>query len=294
MLGGKRARERFAGDEKAQGNVVTPMKIEDLVGLIGSEFGDEVVDELLHRVRRGFDDALNLIRRPQAALGVVKSPLGDLLVATSARGIALNHFIDADTDLATTIAHLRLDFDPVEDEKAVGEIGKEVRGYLAGDADALRHHVDLTLAKNLFQQKVLRKLQDVPRGAVVSYQALGAAAGAPRGARAVGNALHNNPVPIYVPCHRVIAAQGRIGGYGGGLPRKLQLLRSEGFAMDNAAKRVPDSVVWGHKVTRIYCRMDCRTTARVDRNRILMFASPQEARRAGMRACKICHPDAPA
>jgi len=60
------------------------MKIEDLVGLIGSEFGDEAVDELLHRVRRGFDDKLNLVRRPQAALGVVKSPLGDLLVATSA------------------------------------------------------------------------------------------------------------------------------------------------------------------------------------------------------------------
>ncbi len=270
------------------------MKIEDLVGLIGNEFGDEAVDELLHLVRRGFDDKLNLIRRPQAALGVVKSPLGDLLVATSARGIALNHFMDTGSDFAATIAQLRLDFDPVEDEKAVAEIGDEVRRYVSGDADALRHHADLTLAKNPFQQKVLRKLQDVPRGAVVSYQALGAAAGAPRGARAVGNALHNNPVPIYVPCHRVIAAQGRIGGYGGGLPRKLQLLRSEGFVMDKAATRVPDSVVWGHKVTKIYCREDCRTTARVDRNRILMFASPQEAQRAGMRACKICHPDAPA
>ena len=117
---------------------------------------------------------------------------------------------------------------------------------------ALRQHVDLTLVGNAFQKKVLDGLQTVPRGAVVSYQALGAAVGVRESARAVGNALHNNPVPIYVPCHRVIASDGRIGGYGGGVACKLQLLRSEGFAWMMRKGEFP-TTVWGHRGTKIYC-----------------------------------------
>ena len=266
------------------------MNIEKLIGSIGNEFKDEVVEALLQRFRGSVDKALKRIRRPQAAVGIVKSPLGDLLVATSPRGVVLNHYLHADNEMAAIIAKLRLEFDPVEDQQAVRDVGEEVRRYLAGDATALRQNVDLTLAGHSFQKKVLHKLQAVPRGAVISYRALGAAAGAPNGARAVGNALHDNPVPIYVPCHRVISSDGRIGGYGGGASRKLQLLRSEGFEVDNAAMRIPDSVVWGHKGTKIYCRRNCRTTAHVDRARILFFADPGQAQRAGMRPCKICRP----
>ena len=108
---------------------------------------------------------------------------------------------------------------------------------MARDAKALRQHVDLTLTGNAFQNKVLDGLQTVPRGALVSYQALGAVVGSAKAARAVGNALHNNPVPIYIPCHRVIASDGRIGGYVGGGACKRQLLRSEGFAVDGETDR---------------------------------------------------------
>ena len=142
-------------------------------------------------------------------------------MALSERGIVLIHYLPGDENLESTIAKLRLTLDPVEDRKSVKEVGTEIRRYLDGDADALRRNIDLTLAASPFQQKVLSKLPEVPRGAVVSYQALGAAAGAPKGARAVGNALHNNPVPIYVPCHRVITSNGGIGGYGGGAARKI-------------------------------------------------------------------------
>ncbi|MGH7828420.1 MAG: methylated-DNA--[protein]-cysteine S-methyltransferase, partial [Candidatus Binatia bacterium] len=202
------------------------MKIETFIGSIGSDVGEELVAELLHRSRDSVDRALNRIRRPQAAVGIVKSPLGDLLVAMTARGIVLNHYLVDDSELAATIEKVRLQLDLVEDQRTIKEVGVEIRRYLAGEAKALRQNIDLSLAASSFQQKVLRKLQEVPRGAVVSYQALGAAAGAPKGARAVGNAMHNNPVPIYVPCHRVIASDGRLGGYGGGAGRKLQLLRS--------------------------------------------------------------------
>ena len=271
--------------------MVMPMKIEKLIGLAGGEFGDEGVDELLGRARRRVDSALKRIRRAEAAVGITKSPLGDLLVALSARGIVLNHYLGDRSDLAGTIERLRLQLDLIEDPRAIKEVGEEIHRYVTGEATALRHDTDLTLAASPFQQKVLRKLQEIPRGAVISYQALGAAAGAPKGARAVGNAMHNNPVPIYVPCHRVIASDGGLGGYGGGAARKLQLLRSEGFALSDGDVKLPGSSVWGHKGSKIYCRINCATAARVDRGRILFFAAPKVARQAGLRPCKICRPD---
>jgi len=72
--------------------------------------------------------------------------------------------------------------------------------------------------------------------------------------------------------------------------RKLSLLRSEGFALGKTDEKLPDSVVWGHKGTRIFCRSTCHTTARVDRTKIMFFADPGEARQAGLRPCKICRP----
>jgi len=267
------------------------MKMEKLIGSAVGEIKDEGLDELLRRARRRMDSALKRVRRPEAAVGVVSSPLGDLLVATTARGIVLNHYLVDDSDLAATLEKARLQLDLVEDPPAVEEVGGEIRRYLAGEGKALRQSIDLSLAASPFQQKVLRKLQEIPRGAVVSYQALGAAAGAPKGARAVGNAMHNNPVPIYVPCHRVIASDGGLGGYGGGAGRKLQLLRSEGFALGDGDKKLPGRSVWGHQGTKIYCRNNCRTAARVDRSRILFFADPTGARRAGLRPCKICRPE---
>ena len=207
------------------------MKIEKLIGSIGRDREEQGIDALLRNSRSRVDHALKHVRRPDAAVAIVKSSLGDLLVAMTGRGIVLNHYLLDGDDLAATIAKLRFNLDLVDDRRTISAVGEEIRRYLAGEAKALRQKVDLTLVATTFQKKVLHKLQEVPRGAVVSYQALGAAAGAPKGARAVGNAMHNNPVPIYVPCHRVIASDGGIGGYGGGIPRKLQLLRSEGFAL---------------------------------------------------------------
>ena len=267
------------------------MNIERLIASMGRDFGGERADELLRSARSRVDGALKRIRRPEAAVGIAKSPLGDLLVAVSSRGLMLNHYILDGSDLAATIASLRLELDPVEDPATIAKVGEEIRRYLAGEATALRQEIDLRLARSPFQQKVLRKLHEIPRGAVISYQALGAAAGAPKGARAVGNAMHNNPVPIYVPCHRVIASDGGLGGYGGGAARKVQLLRSEGFALRDEDVRLPGRSVWGHKGSKIYCRINCATAARVDRGRILFFAAPKNARQAGLRPCKICRPD---
>jgi methylated-DNA-[protein]-cysteine S-methyltransferase len=266
------------------------MKIEHLLGSIGREIGDELVEALLRRSRTKLTTTLKRIRRPEAAVGVVKSSLGRLLVAMSSSGVALTHYVHDDRDMAATLANLRLQFDPVEDQRTVSEVGEEVSRYVAGDAKALRQQVDLTLAGSAFQKKVLAGLQAVPRGAVVSYQALGAAVGSAKAARAVGNALHKNPVPIYVPCHRVVASDGGIGGYVGGTACKLQLLRSEGFAVDGETVSISHTTVWGHRGTRRYCKPGCRIAAHGERARLVLFANPEEARRAGLRPCHICRP----
>ncbi len=94
-----------------------------------------------------------------------------------------------------------------------------------------------------FERRVYRELRKVPFGEVVTYGELAARAGAPRGARAVGRALGRNPLPIFIPCHRVVAARGRLGGFGAGLAWKRRLLTHEGWTVREGAlmKAKPDA-----------------------------------------------------
>ena len=101
--------------------------------------------------------------------------------------------------------------------------------YLEGGATVLALPVDLRLIGTPFRRTVLETLyRDVHRGETISYGRLAAAAGYPRAARAVGTACARNPVPIVVPCHRVLPGSGRLGSYGGGPQRKRALLELEG------------------------------------------------------------------
>ena len=84
-----------------------------------------------------------------------------------------------------------------------------------------------------FQQHVWQRLQQIPHGEVISYGELAKAVGAEKGARAVGQAVGANPLPIVIPCHRVVAADGTLHGFSGGLKRKAALLRLEGFHVDS-------------------------------------------------------------
>ena len=91
---------------------------------------------------------------------------------------------------------------------------------------------DLSLVRG-FNRSVLQHTARIPYGSVTTYGRMAAAAGSPRAARATGNALGSNPIPIVVPCHRVVHADGGLGGYTGGIERKVTLLRLEG-ALDDA------------------------------------------------------------
>ncbi len=109
-------------------------------------------------------------------------------------------------------------------------VSEAFRSYFAGDETALeRLTVDLELASGEFHRHVYETLRRMaPPGVTTTYGELAAAAGRPGSARAVGTAMARNPVPLVVPCHRVLASGGGLGGYGGGLDMKRSLLAIEG------------------------------------------------------------------
>jgi methylated-DNA-[protein]-cysteine S-methyltransferase len=106
-------------------------------------------------------------------------------------------------------------------------VRRELDEYFAGR----RRRFEVTLDWSLitpFARRVLRMTAAIPYGGHLSYAEVAAEAGSPRGARAAGNALGSNPIPIVIPCHRVLHSGGGLGGYGGGLERKRYLLELEG------------------------------------------------------------------
>jgi methylated-DNA-[protein]-cysteine S-methyltransferase len=107
----------------------------------------------------------------------------------------------------------------------VGEAVRQLREYFAGK----RNGFDLPLAPEgtAFQLSVWRQLQEIPYGETISYGELARRVGNPKASRAVGSANGANPLPIVIPCHRVIAGDGTLGGFGGGLPTKQTLLALE-------------------------------------------------------------------
>jgi len=124
----------------------------------------------------------------------------------------------------------------VETPAPLEPVRRELEEYFAGRRRRFEISLDWTLIGG-FRRRVLRATSEIPFGGVLSYGEIAAEAGSPRGSRAAGNALGANPIPIVIPCHRVLRSGGALGGYGGGLERKRLLLELEG-ALAPASGRV--------------------------------------------------------
>ncbi len=162
------------------------------------------------------------------AVGTMSTPIGELLVAVSSRGLA-------------TIA---FEGDEYRDE-VLGRIARQISPRIlpsAKSTDAWRHELDeyfasgrtrfdLPVDRRLMHgiaSTVLRQTSKIPYGEVSTYGTIAKEIGHPTAARAVGRALGSNPIPIVIPCHRVIGASGKLTGYAGGIDRKITLLELEG------------------------------------------------------------------
>jgi O-6-methylguanine DNA methyltransferase len=116
---------------------------------------------------------------------------------------------------------------PLRDRSALAEVEEQIGDYLSGKRMGFDLRLDLR-ALSPFQRQVLEATLAIPRGQTMSYKALAEDIGAPRSVRAVGGAQASNPIPIVIPCHRVVGSSGKLTGYGGGLHVKQALLQLEG------------------------------------------------------------------
>jgi methylated-DNA-[protein]-cysteine S-methyltransferase len=153
------------------------------------------------------------------------TPIGTLLVAVSLHGVVRVAFPeeeDVEQDLADTVSPRLL-----HSLRATQDVRRELDEYFDGRRHAFDVPVDWSRVHG-FTRKVLRATARIPFGSVLTYTQVAGKAGNARASRAAGNALHANPIPIVVPCHRVVRTGGGLGGYGGTLPRKVALLQLEG------------------------------------------------------------------
>jgi methylated-DNA-[protein]-cysteine S-methyltransferase len=162
------------------------------------------------------------------AYATVDSPLGPLVVASTPRGLARVAYTQsgADDDVLEDLAR-RLSPRMLEAPERLDGVRRALDEYFEGRRTDFELPLDWGLTRG-FTTKVLRATADVGFGHTTTYTEVAARAGSPRAVRAAGNSLGSNPMPIVVPCHRVLRSGGALGGYTGGLERKEFLLRLEG------------------------------------------------------------------
>ena len=199
--------------------------------------GADPLEGLADRLRStapGFDGEVDRARLARAAEAddlldvawcLVDSPIGPLVAVGTVAGLLSVSFSGPDATLDTVARQVSPRI--LEHPARLDAARRQLDEYFEGR----RHGFDLTLDRRLsrgFRAQVLAELETVPFGQVVTYGELATRAGNPRAFRAVGSAMATNPLPIVVPCHRVLRTGGKLGGYGGGLDAKRWLLHHEG------------------------------------------------------------------
>jgi methylated-DNA-[protein]-cysteine S-methyltransferase len=175
---------------------------------------------------RRFRDAAVRAELLDAAYDVIDSEVGQLFAAVTDRGLAR---ITYDPDPELELERLARLAGPrvLRAPRALDDTRRELDDYFAGRRKAFDLDLDLR-GQAGFAVAVLGELAKVPYGRTATYGELATRAGNPRAARAVGMVMNRNPIPIVLPCHRIVGASGSLVGYGGGLERKEHLLRLEG------------------------------------------------------------------
>jgi methylated-DNA-[protein]-cysteine S-methyltransferase len=161
------------------------------------------------------------------AYAELDSPIGELIVFVTQRGLLRVKY--ADEPIEEVLAEVAARVSPriLRAPSRTDSVRRELDGYFALRRQRFDLPIDWSLVRG-FAGSVLRETARIPFGDVRSYGQVARQAGSPRAARAAGNALGSNPIPIVVPCHRVLHADGGLGGYSGGLDRKRYLLALEG------------------------------------------------------------------
>jgi O-6-methylguanine DNA methyltransferase len=220
---------------------------------------------------------------------VMRSPVGPLRVAWNARGVSA---VEEAPDDATFEGRFfaRTGRLARRRDSLPADLARKIERRLAGD----RHNrIDLDLrGASDFERAVWLKALEIPRGEVRPYGWIAAEIGRPKAVRAVGTALGHNPVPLIVPCHRVVRSDGLIGQYSlGGPANKRTILAGEGADPDQLETLARAGIrYFGSDTTHIYCHPTCRDARRVTERHLVQFRSARDAAAAGYRPCRHCRP----
>jgi methylated-DNA-[protein]-cysteine S-methyltransferase len=217
----------------------------------------------------------------------MESPLGAVYVAVGPAGVRYLAPAASEGEFARRYRERFGRFvSPAEGDEAA-DLAEKVAAALAGE----RVEVPLDLSRATpFQRRVLEVVRGISRGEVRPYVWVADEAGSPGASRAVGNVMAHNPVPLLVPCHRVVRNDGRIGSYAFGAGEKVRLLRAEGVSPEE----ISGAPYVATPTTGIVCHATCRNAKRIQPHNRRAFRSVREATDAGYRPCKVCRPVAAA
>ena len=218
-----------------------------------------------------------------------ESPLGPLIVAWNGLGVsAVDDAVEDEQFMATHEA--RTGREAIAASAVPDALAAAMERRLSGDR---RVRIDLDLRGHTgFERDVWAKALEIPRGEVRPYGWIAAEIGRPRAVRAVGTALGHNPVPLIVPCHRVVRSDGSIGQYSlGGPDNKRAILAAEGLDPDRLETGARAGVRFvGSDTTHIVCFPTCHAAKRIQPSHQVPFRSLGQATTAGYRPCRSCRP----
>lgn len=224
---------------------------------------------------------------------VFPSPLGPILIAASEHGVALVEYLRG--GVADSRLFRLADVDTQEGGGALERLHGELLDYLAGRRTRLEWPLDLRFARSDFERAVLQATAAVPYGAVSSYTGIAGDIGKPSAVRAVAQALRHNPVPIVVPCHRIVGVGGDLVGYAGDrLGLKEQLLTVEGVpTVSGARSRIARETMYHYDPNpdRQYCVPTCGSILHRPLGHVKLFGRRELAEAVGLSPCVDCRPD---
>ena len=266
--------------------------LEQAIGTWRMPSVDVAVAQSRQRIEAGLAD----LRRRLLVARVFDSPLGPILIARSEEGVTLIEYLDhAGASLHSRLAKAA-GVQIVEDGSDIEALYRELMEFLEGKRTRLDWPLDLRLARSDFQRAVLRMTAAIPYGAVTSYAGLAGEVGKPSGARAVAQALRWNPLPIVVPCHRIVGADGALVGYAGNkVGLKERLLATEGVrtVAGQTGPQVDRRLMYvSYPAEASYCLPSCSWLTTLEQpQRLRYFGSQTRAEAAGLAPCTDCRPD---
>lgn len=228
---------------------------------------------------------------------IFPSPLGHILIARSELGVAAVEYLDRRTTVrASRLVRGResaLELTPGGED--LETVYKDLLRYLEGRTRRIEWPLDLRLVRSDFHRSVLEATRAIPYGAVASYAGLARELGKASAARAVGQALRSNPLPIVIPCHRVVGTSGALTGYAGDkVGLKERLLALEGVPTTRQAGAPAIQPRWmyvAYPGMGAYCLPTCTFLEQAPPAPVTRFASRRDAEGAGMVPCGMCRPD---